>query len=740
MTPRSVLHIRASRFVGGPERQILRYATLTELAGVTSTVATFIGDGEGEALLEAASAQATEVLRLPQGTISAYSKLVSFLKNTPQTLICTHGYKADILGILAARRTGTPVVSFLRGWTAEDAKVRMYEALNRGLLRFSDRIVCLSETQRSEMDGAGYRDKTRVVVNAAEPFTGDQAVARKWLRERLELPANATVIACAGRLSPEKGTSFFIEAARNLAAEFPQVHFVIFGDGALRSELAARCASQTNIHVAGYRRDFHDLVGGIDILVNPSLSEEMPNVVLEAMAAGVPVAATAVGGVPEIATAKPVIELIEPHSTDAIAQAVRRLLLDPAAAKRLGEAGQSRIRSGYSPQRQQQQLLALLEEFTPAGELAPLGTHPFISIVMPVRNEEAHILAVLKQLEDQDYPTDRYEVLVADGRSTDGTRQVVEEFGRSSRVASRWLDNPRQLSSAGRNVGVQASRGDVIAFIDGHCQIPSRTLLKDITELFQKTGAGCLCRPQPLHVEGNTRFQEALAHTRATIIGHGRDSTIFDMENERFVNPSSSGAIYRAEVFEKVGMYDERFDACEDVEFNFRVWKAGFTAFSSPRLAVYYSPRKSLGALWRQLMRYGRGRYRFMRKHADAVSVAQLIPAGFVFWLAFLACSTWFSPIAMWAMAGTIALYLVVTMGFAVRLSLRYGWHYLFISPAVYGCIHWGLGIGFWREALFGRKLSSRASEVRRFERPHSQRNNDQEPGVELTSATSNKR
>ncbi len=739
---RAVLHVRASRFVGGPERQILRYAKLSGETA-TATIASFVGDGEGTALLEAAAAQGTETVSLPHSTGAALRSLVKFLRSTPQALVCTHGYKADILGILAGRITGTPVASFLRGWTGEDTKVRVYEKLNRWMLRFSDQIVCLSETQCAQMDAAGFTKKTRVVTNAVEAASADAYTARRELRARLNLSAEATIVACAGRLSPEKGTSYFIDAAKGLAGEYPGVHFVICGDGRLRSDLEAQAQGTPQIHFAGHLKDFRDLVGGVDVLVNPSLAEEMPNVVLEAMAAGVSVVATAVGGVSEISLPGKVMEVVPAKSADAISVAVRKLLGDPAGAKALGEAGRGRVYERYSPTRQKEQLQELLRDFLPAADrLQPLSATPFLSIVLPVRNEELHLGSVLKQLDDQEYAADRYEVLVADGNSTDGTRRVVEEFARQARSSVRLLANPKQLSSAGRNVGALASRGDVIAFIDGHCQIPSRQLLANIVDLMRSTGAACLCRPQPLHVEGNTGFQEALANTRATILGHGRDSTIFDMNNEGFVDPTSSGAVYRTEVFERIGLYDENFDACEDVEFNFRVGQAGFASLSSPRIAVNYSPRKSLAALWKQLMRYGRGRYRFMRKHPQAVSLAQLVPAGFVLWLAGLAAVAWFLPAAAWTLAGTLRLYGTVTLAFAIRLSFRYGWHYLLISPAVYVCIHGALGVGFWREAFWGR-TSAPDAKVGTFDRT-AQPHHLTEPGpsarTELTSATSNKR
>src|SRR5690348_11932565 len=103
----------------------------------------------------------------------------------------------------------------------------------------------------------------------------------------------------------------------------------------------------------------------------------------------------------------------------------------------------------------------------------------FISVIVPVRNEEAHIWHTLKQLVAQDYPAGRFEVLVADGRSTDRARDVVRA------LAARWprirlLDNPGGWSSAGRNAAVRAARGDIVVLIDGHCELDSPHYLSDL--------------------------------------------------------------------------------------------------------------------------------------------------------------------------------------------------------------------------------------------------------------------
>jgi succinoglycan biosynthesis protein ExoA len=336
---------------------------------------------------------------------------------------------------------------------------------------------------------------------------------------------------------------------------------------------------------------------------------------------------------------------------------------------------------------------------TTASMPADASSLPLISVVVPVRNEEAHLEDLFQDLLKQEYPQDRFEILVADGNSTDRTREIVERYARECVHRVLWLPNPRQLSSAGRNVGVEASRGELILFIDGHCRIPSPTLFLDTARIMQATGADCLCRPQPLTSPENTWFQDVVAHARATLIGHGGDSTIYATDQEGYVNPTSAGAAYRRSVFDRVGMYDERFDACEDVDFNYRVFKAGLRSYLSSRCAISYRPRSSLGGLFKQVVRYGRGRVRFVRKHPDALTISQLVPAAFVAWLAGGALASCVSAFAAKVFLATLVPYAGLVLAFSGWLGLRHGWRYLVVAPAVYLAVHVGLGMGFWAEA-----------------------------------------
>jgi polysaccharide deacetylase family protein (PEP-CTERM system associated) len=328
-------------------------------------------------------------------------------------------------------------------------------------------------------------------------------------------------------------------------------------------------------------------------------------------------------------------------------------------------------------------------------------TRPFISVVVPVRNEARFLRHTLEQLLTQAYDRDRFEVVVADGRSTDGTRAVVRAL-QPEHANLRLLDNPGRLSSAGRNVAIRAARGDLIVIVDGHCDLESPGHLRSLADAFAESGADCIGRPQPQDVATATALQRAIAAGRASRLGHNPSSHIYE-DTARFVRPQSVAVAYRREVFATVGLFDETFDACEDVEFNHRVERAGLRCFFTPRVRVRYHPRATLAGLFRQMQRYGRGRVRLLRKHPETFSAACFIPAAFLVGLAvgpaLAGCSPWLAA----AYLGAVGLYALAVLLTSATLALRAGdVRLLPWLPLVFAAIHGGAGAGILQEAAAG--------------------------------------
>lgn len=338
---------------------------------------------------------------------------------------------------------------------------------------------------------------------------------------------------------------------------------------------------------------------------------------------------------------------------------------------------------------------------------------PFVSVIVPVRNEASHIAHTLERLFAQDYPGDRFEVVVADGRSTDDTRAIVTAL--SDRFANlRLLDNERQWSSAGRNVAAQAARGDVILLVDGHCEIDNVRYLRDLADAFTRTGCDCVGRPQPLDVSGASPLQRAIAAARSSRLGHHPSSHIYS-DREGFVPPQSVAVAYRRDVFDKIGYFDETFDACEDVEFNQRVYRAGFTCWFSPDVKVLYHPRSNLKGLFYQLSRYGMGRARLAFKDPKSLTPPALVPPLFLLWVAL----GWLPTLAMaeWSLLwlGSILAYMMVLCGAGVALGRKKAWAVARRVPLVFAGIHFGFAWGFLKEvraAFHVRRMARRVHSI----------------------------
>jgi succinoglycan biosynthesis protein ExoA len=331
--------------------------------------------------------------------------------------------------------------------------------------------------------------------------------------------------------------------------------------------------------------------------------------------------------------------------------------------------------------------------------VAPPKQWPFVTVIVPVRNEAPFIRGTLDQLLTQDYDPRRFEVLVADGRSEDSTREIVRAV-QELHSNVRLLDNPRRLSSAGRNAAIRAARGDVLVVVDGHCELDNPNYLRDLADAFERSGAECVGRPQPLDVTNATVVQKAIAAARSSRLGHHPDSHIYSSA-EGFVRPQSVAVAYRRTIFGAVGMFDESFDACEDVEFNHRLDKAGFRCFFTPKVAVRYFPRNNLTGLFRQMIRYGRGRVRLLRKHPETFTIPGFVPAffllGFVFGPLLALFGKWPALAYLAGLSIYTATVLLVTLAISVRTRSPRLVPWL---PLVFGAIHFGAGAGILLELL----------------------------------------
>jgi len=320
-------------------------------AGCRSVFLSFAEGGKCQAFLDKAQRQGFEAKALRWDTPhfgAAIAETADHLRRLRADVLCCHGYKADVLGRAAARRHRIPVVAVSRGWTGENARVSLFEALDRLHLRWMDHVVCVSEGQARKVRRVGIADdKVTVIHNAVatERFADPDPHFRDALQRFFAAP-RSRIVAAAGRLSPEKGFGVLVDAAALIVARDPSIGFVLFGEGLLREELSHRIEVGNlggKFVLAGFRDDLDRLVPCLDLLVLPSFTEGLPNVVLEALAAAVPVVASAVGGTPEIIEDGKCGYLVPAGDARALADRTQQLLRSEEQRRAMGQYGRDRV-------------------------------------------------------------------------------------------------------------------------------------------------------------------------------------------------------------------------------------------------------------------------------------------------------------------------------------------------------------------------------------------------------------
>ena len=355
-----VVHLAASPFVGGPEAQMLG------LIGAMpephrSAVLSFSEGGRCRTLLNAAGTLGASVVELQSNAPryrASVEEIAGHLRRLGADLLCCHGYKPDILGLFSAKRAGVPVISVSHGWTAATWKVRLNEALDRLSLRGMDRVVCVSEAQAKRVQRAGVPARRAVVIhNAIDMRKYLDSIDSSGRDELLSLFAKPPriLIGSAGRLSPEKGYSVLVESAAIVLRANPEAGFLHFGEGVSRPEVERKIAElglEGRFILGGFRSDLPSVLPHFDLFAQPSFTEGLPVAVLEAFACGVPVAATAVGGTPEIVTDGTNGRLVPPGNPEMLARAIVELIAKPEELKAMGERGRGLVLSEFTFEQQ----------------------------------------------------------------------------------------------------------------------------------------------------------------------------------------------------------------------------------------------------------------------------------------------------------------------------------------------------------------------------------------------------
>jgi glycosyltransferase involved in cell wall biosynthesis len=317
--------------------------------------------------------------------LRALWKLYTLIQTERPHIVHTHTAKAGFLGRIAACLAGVPVIVHTfhghvlhgyYGWL----KSRSLRAIEWCLARAADRLVTVSQEVKNDLVSYGIAAAEKITVIPLgfelEPFRRANQLSGEFRRE-LGLNADQKLVGIVGRLFPIKNHALFLDAAALVSKQDPRAWFVVVGDGVLRPGLenqAVRLGIKDRVIFTGWRRDLPRICADLDLLVVSSDNEGTPVSAIEAMAAGCPVVATKVGGLPDLVEDRRTGLLVAPRNAEALSAAVLELLLNPAMARELAKDAQRSVRQRFEIGRLLGDLHRLYDEILTAKAISvPAG-------------------------------------------------------------------------------------------------------------------------------------------------------------------------------------------------------------------------------------------------------------------------------------------------------------------------------------------------------------------------------
>ena len=362
-----VLRIIARLNVGGPARHVALLTAGMDPNRFTSWLVTGTENPDEGSLCDYARDRGIEPLVIPEllgqaslglRDVIALCKLVGVIRRIRPHVVHTHTAKAGFLGRLAARITKVPIVvhtyhgHVLSGYFSQ-RKTKLLTMMERGLARFSDRLVAVSDQVRDDLVSfgvahSGHFSVVPLGLDLAPMFSAGSQ--RGALRTELDVAPDVPLIGIVGRLFPIKNHALFLETAAHLMTKHPDARFIVVGDGTLRAELEERAGRSDlagHVFFTGWRFDLPAIYTDLDVLVVSSRNEGTPVSAIEAMAAGCPVVATRVGGLPDLIDDGRTGILVDPDDATALSEAIDGVLTDQNRKSVLREAARADVEQRF---------------------------------------------------------------------------------------------------------------------------------------------------------------------------------------------------------------------------------------------------------------------------------------------------------------------------------------------------------------------------------------------------------
>ena len=313
---------------------------------------------------------------------------------------------------------------------------------------------------------------------------------------------------------------------------------------------------------------------------------------------------------------------------------------------------------------------------------------PFVSVIMPIRNEEGFIARSLGAVLDQDYPAEKIEILIVDGLSSDRTRDIVREMS-DSRV--RLLDNPQQIVPYALNQGIAAASGEIIVRVDGHCEIAPDYIRRCVAHL-QEDGVDGV--GGPLETIGETPIAGSIAVAMSSGFGVGGSAFRTTQDKTMLVDTVAFPA-YTRQALAAAGPFDEEFVRNQDDEYNYRLRKMGRRILLAADVKARYYSRSSLRKLGRQYYQYGFWKVRVLQKHPGQMQPRQFVPPLFVAALLGSGLLALFKPLGRIFFAAAAGSYLLANLLASLLTARQAGREHLPRLPFIFAILHLSYGWGF---------------------------------------------
>lgn len=317
---------------------------------------------------------------------------------------------------------------------------------------------------------------------------------------------------------------------------------------------------------------------------------------------------------------------------------------------------------------------------------------PFVSVVMPVRNESDFIGRSLGAVLRQDYPHDSLEVIIADGLSNDSTRTQIEDLKSSSVIPVHVVDNPEQIAPTGLNRAIAKARGEIVVRVDGHCEIEPDYVSNCVKYLQAGKAEGV---GGPIETIGDTLAAKAIAAAMSSKFGVGGSSFRCVNNREMYVDTVAFPG-YRRDILDKVGPFNEELVRNQDDEFNYRIRKAGGRILLAPDIRSQYYSRSTFKSLWRQYFQYGFWKVRVLQLHPKQMSLRQFVPVCFVAAIVLLLVLSIFTGfVGLIVLAALLSLYAAACVAGTINESRRLDLRALPFVLLSFPILHLSYGLGF---------------------------------------------